>query len=124
MPTAVRPRPIRAPAVMIAPHNARICHPSRQGRGRSRPATLDPCLLPQHPHAATQDEQYAGQDDQDTATAATHPRSARPLRVEIIAPAQEAASARSHAHEMTLSMVANGMQTPPCPYSGAILPSS
>src|SRR5437762_9970700 len=63
-----------------------------------RPPTLDRCLLPEHPHAAAHDEQQAGQDDQDTAAAATHPRPARPLRVEEIAPAQEAASARSDTH--------------------------
>src|SRR2546421_126452 len=104
---------------MIAPHNARICHSSRTVEAASGP-TLDWCLLPEHPHATAHDEQQAGQDDQDTATAAPHPRSARPLRVEETPPAEVAASARSVTHEWPLSIGGERIRMRQRPDSGAI----
>src|SRR5262249_6463235 len=95
MPWAVRPRPIRAAAVMMAPLSARMDVSSQGGaRFGSRAPFL---LLAKHTQTTARDEQDARQDHEDPAAATARPRPIRTARVIIFAAAeQRAASAGAH----------------------------
>jgi hypothetical protein len=86
----VSPRPIKAPAVMIAPHSARIAISPQLRRTWL-------CLLAQHPQAAAHHQEDAGKDDETATTAAARPGTICPLRVEIVARAKQ--SPRPYAHQ-------------------------
>src|SRR5579884_2240109 len=84
MPMAVRPRPIRAPAVMMAPHSARMsdsCRVSAEGELVPRPLP-GPRLVVEHApeklHAAGADQNHPGDDDEQAAAAARRPGAVRP----------------------------------------------
>src|SRR5438128_6968917 len=89
-----------APAKIIAPVSGRIAISLRSERWyimrwivtvkQSQPRSL----LSQHAEAAAKDQQNAGENDKQTATAATTPGPVRALRVEITTPAEW-----SHAHK-------------------------
>src|SRR4051812_47859786 len=88
MPWAVKPRPISAAAVMMAPLSARMLGPPRAGHGHG-PARLAPLGLEvERPGAAGKDQQDARQDHQDAAAAAARPGAVGPLGV-VKAPAAE-----------------------------------
>src|SRR3954466_16342333 len=87
MPSAVRPSPISAAAVMIAPHSARMT---------TRPLASGPAgrLDPEIIEGTAAHQQDAGQEDQQAAAAAARPRPVRPAR-----PHAAAAAARPSASE-------------------------
>src|SRR6478672_8976813 len=86
IPRAVRPSPITAPAVMIAPHSARIPDPP----GSASEA--------EHPHAAGQNQQYPGGDHDAAAAPASGPGAVLPARTQAAEPTEESAAPGS-AHD-------------------------
>src|SRR6185437_7686450 len=93
MPWAVRPRPMRAAAVMMAPLSARMGVSSRD-RGRYAPIRL--VLLAEHTQTTAEDEQNARQNDEDAATTAARPRTMRPLGIEEAAAAKHRTATHAH----------------------------
>src|SRR5688500_9740987 len=111
MPMPKRPMPIRAPAVITAPHSARIRTSSGTILGveriafedGTRPWTISGPLEVDHAQAAAHDQQDAGQNEEHTAAAATGPGSVRPAwLIPPTAPSPPPTKgARSHAHLMS-----------------------
>src|SRR3954452_2482944 len=113
---AARPRPMTAPAVIIAPQIARMVTSSRVRfpGARSAPPTRRPrgeprgrdgvgpaaraTLHPEHLHAAAENQQQPTQDDEQAATAAARPGPELPPRVEH-APAPAPAAEETAAAE-------------------------
>src|SRR5262245_30596650 len=79
MPMAVRPRPIRAPAVMMAPHNARMTNPPE----------LEAERILEEAQEAAADQQDPGQDDQHAAAAAARPGAVGTARAPVAVPPKE-----------------------------------
>src|SRR5688572_16389301 len=92
MPCAVRPSPISAAAVMIAPQSDRMTRPSRLSGPAGR------WLDPEETEGTAAHQQDAGQDDQQAAAAAARPRPVRPARPHAAA-ARPAASEEPAAAE-------------------------
>src|SRR5262245_28875963 len=91
MPSAVSPRPMTAPAVMIAPQSARMDRPpSVDQPGRSQ--------APQHPledgQYAAADDDHPAEDDQEAAAAAARPSAVLPPGAVVAHPAEKAALAQ------------------------------
>src|SRR5438067_13098414 len=100
MPRAVRPRPITAPAVIMAPQIARMTFPPMGFVGdsalplpRKAPLYQRPLEIEQ-PQKAAANEQHARRDDEEAAATAAWPDAVGPRRPKVGAcPAEKAARA-------------------------------
>src|SRR5689334_11082807 len=102
MPMAVSPSPMTAPAVMIAPHSARMDGPPAQGAKPRIPRRTSghcgrdvavPLPAAHHLEAATENQQDARQNDDQAATAAGRVGPVGPAWPHA-APAEEPAAAQ------------------------------